>query len=81
MITYGPVEIGGKSFICPLRSISTMRTRSVTKKVEWDEGFNTWGPYLTVLNDIRYEDYHMFRGESRMVPGFDSKIDAAHPTD
>ena len=81
MITYGPVEIGGKSFICPLRSISTMRTRSVTKKVEWDEGFNTWGPYLTVLNDIRYEDYHMFRGESRMVPGYDSKIDAAHPTD
>ena len=75
MITYGPVDIGGKTFICPLRSISTMRTRSVTTKMEWDEGFRTYGPYLTSLNDIRYEDYHMFRGESRMMPGFDSKPD------
>jgi VWFA-related protein len=75
MITYGPVDIGGKTFICPLRSVSTMRTRSVTTKVEWDEGFNTWGPYLTMLNDIRYEDYHMFRGESHMMPGIDPKAD------
>jgi VWFA-related protein len=75
MITYGPVDIGGKTFICPLRSVSTMRTRSVTTKMEWDEGFRTYGPYLTMLNDIRYEDYHMFRGDSRMMPGFDQKPD------
>ncbi len=75
MITYGPVDIGGKTFICPLRSVSTMRTRSVTTKMEWDEGFRTYGPYLTMLNDISYEDYHMFRGESRMMPGFDPKPD------
>jgi VWFA-related protein len=82
MITYGPVNIGGKTFIGPLRSVSTMRTRSVTTKVEWDESFRTYGPYLTMLNDISYEDYHMFRGESRMMTGFDTKADepeAAHP--
>jgi VWFA-related protein len=75
MITYGPVEIGGKTFICPLRSVSTMRTRSVTTKVEWDEGFRTYGPFLTSLNDISYENYHMFRGESRMMPDFNAKPD------
>ncbi len=84
MITYGPVEIGGKTFICPVRSVSTMRTRSVTMKMEWDEGFRTYGPYLTMLNDISYEDYHMFRGESRMMTGFNPKPDepeAAHRPD
>ena len=75
MITYGPVDIGGKTFICPVRSVSTMRTRSVTMKMEWDEGFRTYGPYLTMLNDISYEDYHMFRGESRMMTGFTPKPD------
>ncbi|HEX4031527.1 MAG TPA: hypothetical protein VHX20_14250, partial [Terracidiphilus sp.] len=82
MITYGPVDIGGKTFICPLKSVATMRTRSVTTKTEWDERFKTYGPYLTMLNDISYEDYHMFRGESRMLPGFNSKPDlrdSGHP--
>lgn len=82
MIVYGPVDIGGKTFICPVRSVSTMRTRSVTMKMEWDEGFRTYGPYLTMLNDISYEDYHMFRGESRMMTGFTPKPDepgSAHP--
>jgi hypothetical protein len=44
-------------------------------KMEWDEGFRTYGPYLTMLNDISYEDYHMFRGESRMMTGFTPKPD------
>jgi hypothetical protein len=82
MTTYGPVNIGGKTFICPVRSVSTMRTRSVTMKTEWDEGYRTYGPYLTMLNDISYEDYHMFRGESRMMTGFNTKADepdAEHP--
>jgi hypothetical protein len=30
MIEYGPVEIGGKSYICPVRSVSHSRGRSVT---------------------------------------------------
>jgi VWFA-related protein len=70
MITYGPVEIGGKTYICPLRSVSILRSRSVTMLMDWDEGFRTYGPYATMVNDIIYGDYHMSRGESRMMPGF-----------
>ena len=70
LITYGPVDIGGKTFICPQRSVSIMRIRSLSLLMDWDEGFRTYGPYETMVNDITYGDYHMFRGESRMLPGF-----------
>jgi hypothetical protein len=70
MIAYGPVEIGGKTYICPVRSVSIWRARSVPTLSEWDESFRTWGPYATMLNDISFDRYHMFRSESRLVPGF-----------
>lgn len=70
MIEYGPVEIGGKTYDCPLRSVSIMRSRSVGILSEWDESFRTYGPYATMLNDISFDRYHMFRSESRILPGF-----------
>ena len=75
MITYGPVEIGGKTYICPQRSVSIMRTRSLTMLGEWDESFLTYGPWATLVNEITYGDYHMFRGESRVMPGFNPDTD------
>ena len=70
LIEYGPVEIGGKTYICPVRSISISRGRSVTVLTEWDESFRTYGPYTTMLNDVAFERYHMFRAKSRMLTGF-----------
>jgi hypothetical protein len=70
MIAYGPVDIGGKTYICPLRSVSLWRARSVPTVSEWDESFRTWGPYATIVNDITFDHYHMFRSESRLLPGF-----------
>ncbi len=75
MISYGPVEIGGKSFICPQRSVSIVRMRSITMMAEWNDGFRTYGPWATVVNDITYSGYHMFRGESRVMPGFNPDVD------
>jgi hypothetical protein len=75
MISYGPVEIGGKSFICPQRSVSMVRMRSITMMTEWDVGFRTYGPWATLVNDQRYGGYHMFRGESRMMPGFNQDVE------
>lgn len=67
MIAYGPVEIGGKKYICPIRSVSISRARSVATLREWNDDFKTWGPYTTMLNDFVFEDYHMFRAQSRML--------------
>jgi VWFA-related protein len=70
MIEYGPVEIGGKSYICPLRSVTIARGRSVRVLALWDESFSTWGPYTTMLNEISFDKYHMFRSSSRVLPDF-----------
>ena len=70
MVSYGPVAIGGKMYILPARSVHIWRKRTVPVLEEWNAGFNTWGPYTTMLNQFTFEDYHMFRGESRMLSGF-----------
>jgi hypothetical protein len=67
MIEYGPVEIGGKTYICPVRSVSASRGRSVIVLTEWDESFSTYGPFATMLNDVAFERYHVFRAKSRVL--------------
>jgi hypothetical protein len=69
MIEYGPVEIGGERYICPVRSVSISKGRSVVVLTAWDERFKTFGPYLTMLNDVSFREYHVFRVESHVLPG------------
>lgn len=69
MVSYGPVQIGGKTYILPMRSISMVRRRSVWDLWEWGEGFRTWGPYETSINVFTFTDYHMFRASSRILRG------------
>jgi VWFA-related protein len=70
MVTYGPVDIGGKTYICPQRSVSLMRSRSVNVLAEWrqEESYRAWGPFATKLNDFHFDDYHNFRATVRMLP-------------
>jgi VWFA-related protein len=88
MIEYGPVEIAGKSYICPVRSLSISRWRSVAvlsetlngrEKTQWHETFRTYGPYATVLNDITFDAFHMFRADSHMLPGFNPPPERKYP--
>ena len=76
LIDYGPVKIGGKTYVCPVRSVGIGRARSVISlKLEGlgflrDLSFLSWGPYSTKINDMRFSNYHIFRSESRILPGF-----------
>jgi hypothetical protein len=70
MIDYGPVKIGGMTYICPVRSVGLARSRTAIKVSGQDQSFGTWGPYSTKINDMRFSDYHVFRSESRILPGF-----------
>jgi hypothetical protein len=76
MVEYGPVEIGGKRYICPQRSVVVMRVRTVSTLTVWDQTFDIYAPYEMMLNDIAYKDYHKFGSEARMLPGFDVVQDA-----
>jgi VWFA-related protein len=79
MVEYGPVEIAGKTYICPVRSVSISRGRSVVvmsetlnarAKIQWRESFRTYGPYATMLNDITFDTFHLFHADSHMLTGF-----------
>jgi VWFA-related protein len=76
MVEYGPVEIGGKRYVCPHRSVVIMRVRTVSTLTIWGQTFDIYAPYEKLLNDIVYTDYHKFGSEARMLPGFDVVPDA-----
>jgi hypothetical protein len=52
-VEYGPVQLGGKTYNCPVKSVAFTQDMS-----------------LTWLNDVVFKQYHLFRGEYRILPGF-----------
>jgi hypothetical protein len=70
MVEYGPVEIGGKTYICPVKSISITRYRTVSILSGLPGAFRTFGPFATSLNDVSFGDYHVFRSQTRILPDF-----------
>jgi hypothetical protein len=71
LVEYGPVKIGEKTYICPLKSVAITRGRTVMLMAEGNDSFRTFGPFATSLNDVVFQDYHMFRAESHVLPGYD----------
>jgi hypothetical protein len=75
MVEYGPVDIGAKSYICPVRSVSLFQWCG---KVE---PRNAFAPAIrldveiTRLNDVTFSSYHMFRAEVRVLKEDDSAPD------
>jgi VWFA-related protein len=70
VVEYGPVVMGGNTYFCPLRSVSMSRNRRVWELDEFGMVFKVYGPYKTLLNDVTFANYHLFRSESRILPGF-----------
>ena len=69
LVDYGPVELGGKTYICPVRSLAVWRSRTVSifALTGWDEWFRIYGPFSTMLNDMAFDNYHLFRAETRVL--------------
>ena len=76
MIEYGPVEIGGREYICPQRAVEIQRVRTVSGVNVLGEKFDVYAPYETRLNDIAYLNYHKFGASARMLPGYTVVPDA-----
>lgn len=70
MVEYAPQTIGGKTYICPARSVSVSRQRTVSVVHEWGESFRVYGPFVSLLNDVTFGNYHLFRSESRVLPDY-----------
>ena len=69
-VTYNEVDIGEKLYICPTHSVALSRKRTVTEIHEWLDTSKTMSPFITVLNDTTFTNYHKFGSESRMLPGY-----------
>ncbi|HLJ79037.1 MAG TPA: hypothetical protein VKT75_16570, partial [Acidobacteriaceae bacterium] len=72
VVSYGAVSIGDRTYICPVHSVSFMHSRNVDTWQLWDEGFRTWGPWMSMLNDFSFTGYHIFRAKVRMLNGYTS---------
>ena len=70
VVEYGTVEIGGSKYVCPVRSVSTTLAQTVQVDPRYKFAVaNALQPLKTSLSDTRFEHYHVFRVESRVVEG------------
>jgi hypothetical protein len=82
VVEYGAVEIGGKTYICPIKSIAISTAMAlftpgmgIYVETEPDWGTNMGGKdqfKVTSINDVIFDNYHKFQSEMRILP-FDSK--------
>jgi hypothetical protein len=70
IVDYGPVQIGGETYMLPLHGVSLWRGREVVELFEGELSFKTWGPCETRLNEFNFDRYRMFRGQARLLPGY-----------
>jgi hypothetical protein len=75
MVEYGAVDIGGKSYICPLRGVSVLLARTTQPPLEMHATEIYKGPAKTFLNDAVFEQYRRFGSETHILPG--NRVDPA----
>ncbi len=77
MVEYGPVEIGGTRYICPVKSVSLTVARTFNTTPNYQNKFGPAsvkaGPLLTKVNDVQFTEYHRFRAEARILTGYDAE--------
>jgi hypothetical protein len=70
MVEYSPLVIGGTTYFCPIRSVTISRERTTMDIHEWGENFKVYAPFESMLSDMAYQRFHLFRPTSRMLPGY-----------
>ena len=79
MVEYGPVELGGKTYICPERSVEVSRGRTERQLFEWAMVFSLYSDFETMINDVTFGGYHKFGSEARILPGFEETEEPKTP--
>ena len=71
LVEYGLVEIGGKTYICPLKSVSISDAPVLASNAFGIERYWRGGTVRlrTMLNDVVFEQYHLFRADARVLAG------------
>jgi VWFA-related protein len=97
-VEYGPVEIGGKTYFCPVRGIALAQSpdlkalrsalpppsipgSSATLPTLKNASLSVLAqsPRQTLLNDVAFREFHLFRSDSRVITGNEPEA-ASHPS-
>jgi hypothetical protein len=79
MVEYGPVEIGGKSYICPVRSVASVEAYQVLTQAATTGNGREHGSFQqrskenaqVILNDAIFGHYQVLRSEAKVLTGAD----------
>jgi hypothetical protein len=66
LVEFAPTEIGGSNYVCPVRGVAMVRYFDT---FEYANTLHAPVPYQTSINDVGFTNFHLFRSESRIVPG------------
>lgn len=78
-VEYGPIEIGGKTYTCPVRSVALAQKHETAVSVgAVPSSAISQPPLVTLLNEVEFRDYHVFRGESRILTEVNSSSESDH---
>jgi len=68
LVEYGPVEIGGKSYSCPIRSISSTLAQALQLDTRYAFALaRQLQPLRNMVNEVAFTQYHMFRSDVRVL--------------
>ena len=63
-VEYGRVEIGQRFYMCPLHGIAISKVRI---QAAHQTNPNQPAAFQTQINDVVFEQYHVFRGDPRVL--------------
>jgi hypothetical protein len=66
VVEYAPVELGGRTYICPVKGIALSLASEVQPGFGGTE--EDFPPLQTSLNDVAFEQYHLYHATSRILP-------------
>jgi VWFA-related protein len=89
VVEYGPVEIGGKTYICPIKSVSITVSPALASDASEMQRYrgklldkDNWAArehLQTLLNDVVFEQYHLFRADARILTGNSAEAEMKQP--
>jgi hypothetical protein len=68
VIEYSSVEIGGKNYTCPARSVSLLQAHTAVPQGAFSRA-NYQGTPKTYLNEVEFAQYRRFGSETRILSG------------
>jgi hypothetical protein len=69
LVEYGPVQIGGKSYVCPTKSVSILSAHTTQSAHGVQSATSYKRQIKTFLNDVAFRQYRRFGSETRILTG------------